>query len=87
MCGLPGNLVNGWGNPTPTEGTYTYKDPYGGTQAGWRGNSFVSTHAIFVDHEDNLWLVDHVGTLIPFACFTLYTCWSPSQMNSGRVHL
>ena len=32
-----GNLVNGWGNPTPFEGTFVYKDPYGGTQAGWRG--------------------------------------------------
>ena len=42
----------------------------GQPSAGWIGNEWVSTHAIFIDHEDNLWLVDHVGHTITKASKT-----------------
>ena len=45
-------------------------DADGQPSAGWIGNEWVSTHAIFIDHEDNLWLVDHVGHTITKASKT-----------------
>ena len=56
---IEGELVNAWGNPTPFAGSHVYTDPYGNSAAGWVGNEWVSTHGIFIDHEEHLWLVDH----------------------------
>ena len=61
---IEGELVNAWGNPTPFAGSHVYTDPYGNSAAGWVGNEWVSTHGIFIDHEEHLWLVDHVGHTI-----------------------
>ena len=49
---------------------YALSDADGQPSAGWIGNEWVSTHAIFIDHEDNLWLVDHVGHTITKASKT-----------------
>ncbi len=65
-----GNLINQWGNPTPYDGTEELDDPSfelfgaGFTHSRWRGSEFMRPHAIFVDHEDNLWLVDDLANLI-----------------------
>lgn len=58
-----GDLIDQWGNPTPYEGTEELDDDsfklFGPTftLSRWRGSEFMRPHAIFVDHEDNLWLV------------------------------
>jgi hypothetical protein len=65
-----GDLINQWGNPTPYDGTEELDDPTfelfgpGFTHSRWRGSEFMRPHAIFVDHEDNLWLVDDLANLI-----------------------
>jgi DNA-binding beta-propeller fold protein YncE len=65
-----GNLIDQWGNPTPYDGTEELSDPSfalfgpGFTLSRWRGSEFMRPHAIFVDHEDNLWLVDDLANLI-----------------------
>ena len=65
-----GNLIDQWGNPTPYDGTEEVADPTfelfgpGFKLSRWRGSEFMRPHAIFVDHEDNLWLVDDLANLI-----------------------
>ncbi|MFN8526516.1 MAG: peptidylglycine alpha-amidating monooxygenase [Chloroflexota bacterium] len=59
-----GNLVDMWGNDDPYQGTELFEDPYGNMMPRWRGSRFMRAHAIFVDHEDNLWLVDDAGNMI-----------------------
>lgn len=59
-----GEVVNSWGNEAPYAGLTTLEDPYGNRIVGWSGNRFMRAHAIFVDHEENLWLVDDVGNRI-----------------------
>ncbi len=59
-----GNLVDQWGNDDPFQGTELFEDPYGRMMPRWIGARFMRAHAITVDHEDNLWLVDDVGNTI-----------------------
>jgi DNA-binding beta-propeller fold protein YncE len=59
-----GNVVDMWGNDTPFAGTELYEDPYGNMMPRWQGCRFTRPHAVTVDHEDNLWLVDDVGNRI-----------------------
>jgi|TARA_B110000208_G_C11709941_1_gene408968 DNA-binding beta-propeller fold protein YncE len=53
-----GNLLRHWGNPTPFEGSEVVTDPYGNTAMRFKGIEFRRAHAITIDHEDNVWLVD-----------------------------
>lgn len=59
-----GNLVDSWGNDDPYAGTELFEDPYGRMMPRWKGNRFMRAHAITIDHDDNLWLVDDVGNQI-----------------------
>ncbi len=59
-----GNVVDMWGNETPFVGTELFEDPYGNLMPRWKGCRFLRAHAITVDHEDNLWLVDDVGNMV-----------------------
>jgi hypothetical protein len=68
-----GNCVESWGNSTPDEGTELVEHPsfalFNGSGAEyklsrWRGSEFMRPHAIEVDHEDNLWLVDDLANMI-----------------------
>ncbi|GHJ37953.1 peptidyl-alpha-hydroxyglycine alpha-amidating lyase family protein [Streptomyces sp. TS71-3] len=59
-----GDLVDMWGNDTPFDGTERVEDPYGNTLHRWRGCRFLRPHAVTVDHEDNLWLVDDIGNRV-----------------------
>src|SRR5919202_1212915 len=59
-----GNLVDMWGNDTPFLGTELFEDPYGNMMPRWCGCRFMRAHAITIDHEDNLWLVDDLGNTI-----------------------
>ena len=61
-----GNCLNTWGNDTPGRGTETI--PSSGTTQPtinrWIGSEFMRPHAITIDHEDNLWLVDDDANVI-----------------------
>ena len=61
-----GNCLNTWGNATPGRGTETI--PSSGTTQPtinrWIGSEFMRPHAITIDHEDNLWLVDDDANVI-----------------------
>ncbi len=70
-----GKLLDKWGNDDPYGGFRVMQDPYGQTVTGWAGSRYKRPHAITIDHEDNLWLVDDVG------CF-IYKC-----DKKGRVLL
>jgi len=59
-----GNLVDMWGNEDPYRGTELFEDPYGRMMPRFIGSRFMRAHGIFVDHEDNLWLVDDTGCKI-----------------------
>ncbi|MGP3967294.1 peptidyl-alpha-hydroxyglycine alpha-amidating lyase family protein [Streptomyces sp. 6N223] len=59
-----GNLIDMWGNDTPFAGTELFEDPYGTMTPRWKGCRFTRPHAVTVDHEDRLWLVDDVGNRI-----------------------
>jgi hypothetical protein len=52
---IDGNLVDRWGNATPFDGDAPFP---GARNSRWRGTEFIAPHAITIDHEDNLWLVD-----------------------------
>ena len=52
---IDGNLIDRWGNTTPFDGDVAFP---GARNSRWRGTEFIAPHAITVDHEDNLWLVD-----------------------------
>ena len=61
-----GNCLNTWGNATPGRGTETITSS-GTTQPTinrWIGSEFMRPHAITIDHEDNLWLVDDDANVI-----------------------
>eukprot|EP01046_Picozoa_sp_COSAG06_P052739 COSAG06_NODE_8935_length_2028_cov_3.504925_3_plen_266_part_00 len=61
-----GNLLNKWGNATPGLGTETIPST-GDTMPvinRWKGSEFIRPHAITIDHEDNLWLVDDDANII-----------------------
>lgn len=59
-----GDLIRFWGNPTPYEGTAVAMDPYGNKSSRWIGTEYVRPHAITIDHEDNVWLVDDMANAI-----------------------
>ena len=52
---IDGNLVDRWGNETPFDGDAPFP---GARNSRWHGTEFIAPHAITIDHEDNLWLVD-----------------------------
>lgn len=52
---VDGNLVDRWGNATPFDGDAPFP---GARNSRWKGSEFIAPHAITIDHEDNLWLVD-----------------------------
>ena len=59
-----GNLIDSWGNDTPHAGMTQITDQYGASRRVWEGVRFTWPHAVRVDHEDNLWLVDvHTHTM------------------------
>jgi len=47
-----------------TPRTMAYTDPYGNKFARWRGTEFARPHAVTIDHEDNIWLVDDMANVI-----------------------
>ncbi|MGA4838229.1 peptidyl-alpha-hydroxyglycine alpha-amidating lyase family protein [Streptomyces sp. G45] len=59
-----GNVVDMWGNDTPFGGTELIDNAYGTTTPRWKGSRFLHPHAVTVDHEDHLWLVDDLGNRI-----------------------
>ena len=59
-----GNLIRMWGNATPYEGTVETTDPYGNKSSRWLGTEFVRPHAITIDKQDNVWLVDDMANAI-----------------------
>ncbi len=59
-----GNVIDTWGNDDPYSGTSMIEDPYGNMMLAWPESRFIRPHAIFVDHEENLWLIDDVGNKI-----------------------
>ncbi len=59
-----GNMIDCWGNDDPYTGTVDIIDPYGNPMVTWPGNRFMWAHAIRVDHEENLYLVDVVDNKI-----------------------
>ncbi len=59
-----GNLLDKWGNDDPHAGFRSFQDPYGQPVTGWAGSRFKRPHAIAIDHQDNVWLVDDVGCRI-----------------------
>jgi DNA-binding beta-propeller fold protein YncE len=58
-----GNLVDSWGNDNPPEDVVIRRDAYGNAMQFWN-TWFDRPHAITMDHEQNLWLVDDVGNKI-----------------------
>jgi hypothetical protein len=52
---IEGNLIDRWGNATPFDGAGPFP---GARNSRWHGTEFIAPHAITIDHEDNLWLVD-----------------------------
>ncbi|WP_172381285.1 peptidyl-alpha-hydroxyglycine alpha-amidating lyase family protein [Streptomyces sp. MNP-20] len=59
-----GDVVDMWGNDTPFTGTELIENPYGALTPRWKGCRFLHPHAVTVDHEDHLWLVDDIGNKI-----------------------
>jgi len=59
-----GNMIDGWGTDDPYSGTVEAIDPYGNATVSWPGNRFMLAHAITIDHQGNLWLVDVIGSKI-----------------------
>ena len=59
-----GNMLRCWGNKTPHAGTEMYVDPYGNKTPRFRGTDFVHPHAIEIDHQNNVWLIDDVACCI-----------------------
>jgi DNA-binding beta-propeller fold protein YncE len=59
-----GNMIDCWGNDDPYSGSVQLTDPYGNPMTTWPGNRFTWAHAIHVDHQDNLWLVDVLGNMV-----------------------
>ena len=65
-----GNLIDHWGNSTPYDGTEQVTHESfrlfgdGFELSRWRGSDFMRPHAIFIDHQDKLWLVDDLANVI-----------------------
>jgi DNA-binding beta-propeller fold protein YncE len=84
-----GRVVGMWGNDTPFDGPEQIADPYGNPLVRWAGSRFLRPHAITVDHEDALWLVDDIGNTVTRTgrdgtpLFTLGT-GRPSGFQSGE---
>jgi len=81
-----GNLVDSWGNETPHAGMTTITDPYGASRRVWEGVRFTWPHAVRVDHEDHLWLVDvqtHTMTKTDRAGATLMQIGTPGGLGTA----
>lgn len=59
-----GNVIDMWGNDSPFGGVIESNDPYGNKYFAWGGPRFRRQHAITIDSDDNLWLVDDIGCKI-----------------------
>ncbi|MFE0061685.1 peptidyl-alpha-hydroxyglycine alpha-amidating lyase family protein, partial [Streptomyces sp. NPDC059003] len=59
-----GHVIDMWGNETPFAGTELAENPYGTLTPRWKGCRFLHPHAVTIDHEDHLWLVDDIGNRI-----------------------
>ena len=55
-----GNVINMWGNDNPPDKVRILTDPYGNKSMFW-DTWFSRPHAITIDHEGNVWLVDDTG--------------------------
>jgi len=58
-----GNVINMWGNDNPPDDVRIIRDPYGNASQFW-DTWFNRPHAVTIDHEDNVWLVDDNGCQI-----------------------
>jgi len=52
-----GNVINMWGNDNPPDTVRITHDAYGNASQFW-DTWFNRPHAITIDHEDNIWVVD-----------------------------
>ncbi|MCZ6539633.1 MAG: peptidylglycine alpha-amidating monooxygenase, partial [Chloroflexi bacterium] len=52
-----GNVIDMWGNDNPPDDVRIIRDPYGNASQFWN-TWFTRPHAVTIDHEDNVWLVD-----------------------------
>ncbi|MDP6667241.1 MAG: peptidyl-alpha-hydroxyglycine alpha-amidating lyase family protein [Dehalococcoidia bacterium] len=55
-----GNVTDMWGNDNPPDRVRILCDPYGNASQFW-DTWFSRPHAITIDHEQNIWLVDDTG--------------------------
>ena len=55
-----GDVIDMWGNDNPPDKVRIIRDPYGNASQFW-DTWFNRPHAITIDHEDNVWLVDDNG--------------------------
>ncbi len=55
-----GNVIDMWGNDNPPDAVRILRDPYGNTMQFY-DTWFSRPHAITIDHEQNVWLVDDTG--------------------------
>lgn len=55
-----GNVIDMWGNDNPTDDVRIVTDPYGNTMQFWN-TWFTRPHAVTIDHEQNVWVVDDQG--------------------------
>ena len=84
-----GNVINYWGTDNSINDTVIRTDAYGNSLQFWE-TWFVRPHAITIDHEDNLWVVDDSGHQIHKMSKTgefLLTLGSgkPSKKQSGEM--
>ena len=52
-----GEVIDMWGNDNPPDKVRIIRDPYGNASQFW-DTWFNRPHAITIDHDDNVWLVD-----------------------------
>lgn len=58
-----GNVIDMWGNDNPTGDVRIVTDPYGNSMQFWN-TWFTRPHAVTIDHENNVWVVDDSGNQI-----------------------
>ncbi len=52
-----GNVIDNWGNDNPPDKVRIVHDAYGNASQFWE-TWFIRPHAITIDYEDNIWVVD-----------------------------
>ncbi|MEE2841861.1 MAG: peptidyl-alpha-hydroxyglycine alpha-amidating lyase family protein [Chloroflexota bacterium] len=58
-----GNVIDMWGNDNPSDDVRISRDPYGNAMQFWN-TWFNRPHAVTIDHEGNVWVVDDNGQQI-----------------------